>query len=140
MKRRIAYALVACSLVVVIITILFGRDIVEMVVVFHQWDKQMDTGKKYMDSLTDKDIPVWIERTKKYLNGYDLNSNGIISIPPDLQKLKIVRIDAIGERVYYVWMGGMDHTDLEVERMSDGSFRFTAQYNDESSRVIWPKQ
>jgi len=28
---------------------------------------QMETGRKYMDSLADKDIPPWIDRSIKYL-------------------------------------------------------------------------
>ena len=43
------------------------------------------------------------------------------------------------DQVSYVWMGGMDHTYLKVQRMNDGDFRFTARYNDGKSRVIWPK-
>ena len=41
--------------------------------------------------------------------------------------------------VGYVWAGGMDHCELVVERMADGTFQFTAGYNDYSNKVIWPK-
>ena len=44
------------------------------------------------------------------------------------------------DQVRYVWMGGMDHTELEVDRLPDGNFRFIAHYNDDKSEVIWPKR
>ena len=94
-----------------------------------------------MDSLTEKDFQVWTERTQKYLNEFDPQASTIDSkpVPPELQQLKVLRIDESSNFVGYVWMGGMDHTELYVERMADGSFRFTAMYNDESNKVIWPK-
>jgi len=33
----------------------------------------------------------------------------------------------------------MDHTELLVEKLENGSFQFTARYDDENNRVIWPK-
>jgi hypothetical protein len=36
-------------------------------------------------------------------------------------------------------MGGFDHTALTVEKLPGGDFEFTAIYNDNSNRVIWPK-
>ncbi len=103
-------------------------------------------GCKYMDSITAKDIPVWIERTKKYLQEYDPKS-GVIGvygtdkkpIPPELRKLEILRIDISSDYVEYVWLGGMDHTNLQVQKTTDGNFKFTANYNNHSSKVIWPK-
>jgi hypothetical protein len=112
-----------------------------IIVMFHGWNQQMDAGRKYMDSLTEKDFLVWTERTQKYLSEFDPKSDpiGAKLVPIELQKLKIVRIDEGSNYVGYVWMGGMDHTELFVEQMPDGKFQFTATYNDESNRVIWPK-
>jgi hypothetical protein len=50
-----------------------------------------------------------------------------------------VNINILSNEVDYVWVGGMDHTILYVERMTNGSFRLTAEYNNYSNRVIWPR-
>ena len=91
-----------------------------------------------MDSLTEKDIQVWVNRTKKYLAEFDPKADMIGSkpVPPELKQLKILRIDESTNFVCYVWMGGFDHTELIVERMENGSFKLTARYNDEKERVI----
>src|SRR5947208_3652131 len=77
---------------------------------------QMAVGAKYMKSLTDSDIPPWIERTKHLLSEWtpSLNPVGAYGlggkpVPADLQKLGIIRIDILQDQVRYVWMGGMDH-------------------------------
>jgi len=108
---------------------------------FHDFRQQMHAGQKYMDSLTEEDFQVWADRTQKYLSEFDLKADviGAKPVPPKLKQLKILRIDEGSNWVRYMWMGGFDHTGLEVERMADGSFRFTAGYNDQSNRVIWPK-
>jgi hypothetical protein len=100
-----------------------------------------------MDSLTEGDVQVWIARTKKLLSEFEPGTGpigvygyGAKPIPADLQKLKIIRIDISEDQVRYVWMGGLDHTELEVHRMKDGSFKLIAHYNDERSKVIWPKE
>ena len=102
----------------------------------------MVAGRKYMDSLTDKDFPVWAERTQKYLSNFSPTNWTVETeaIPPELAKLKIVRIDEDSNWVNYVWMGGFDHTMLHVERLTNNQFEFTAIYNDESNRVIWSKK
>lgn len=102
---------------------------------------QMNAGAKYMDSLTEKDFQVWIDRTGKYLAEYDPKAYpiGAKPVPAELEQLKIIRIDESTNWVGYVWMGGFDHTALLVKRLADGSFQFTARYNDKSNRVIWPK-
>lgn len=108
---------------------------------------QMRVGEVYMDSLTEKDVQKWIERTSALLSKYKPGTDSIGTygsrdkpIPPDLMELKIIRIDVDENRVSYVWLGGLDHTELVVQRMSDGSFTFTAHYNDISSRKIWPNE
>jgi hypothetical protein len=101
----------------------------------------MHAGQKYMDSLTEKDFQVWADRTQRYLSEFDPKADMIGSkpVPPELEQLKIIRIDEDSNSVSYVWMGGMDHTELLVEKLENGSFQFTARYDDESNRVIWPK-
>ena len=94
-----------------------------------------------MDSLTEKDIHVWEERTKKYLDedGHAEADFYVKDVPPELRQLGILGIHKDTNWVSYVWVSGFDHTSLEVERMSDGHFQFTAEYSDESNKVIWPK-
>jgi hypothetical protein len=108
---------------------------------------QMAVGAKYMKSLKESDIPPWIERTKDLLSEWtpELNPVGAYGldgkpVPADLQKLGIIRVDILQDQVRYVWMGGMDHTELEVDRLADGTFRFIAHYNDYKSEIIWPKR
>ena len=121
--------------------VFFCIFILPIMVTLYGWSKQMDAGKKYMNSLTEKDFQIWSERTQKYLSEFDPKADqiGAKPVPPELQQLKILRIDESTNYVGYVWMGGMDHTELYVERMSDGNFQFTAKYNDYSNKVIWPK-
>src|ERR1700675_1081739 len=114
--------------------------------IFRVWRTQMDMGTTYMKSLTEADVRPWIERTKKLLAEYDPSSHpigvygfGAKPIPTELEQLKIIRIDILQDQVRYVWMGGMDHTELEVDRLPDGSFRLVAHYSDAKSDVIWPK-
>ncbi len=108
----------------------------------------MATGAAYMRSLKEVDVPPWIDRTTRFLSEYDPGAGPAIGvygmggkpIPADLQQLGIVRVDILADQVRYVWMGGMDHTELEIARLPDGSFRFIAHYSDVQSEVIWPKR
>jgi hypothetical protein len=108
---------------------------------FHSIDKSMAVGQKYMDSLTEKDIQVWVNRTKKYLDKYVPKADRIDgkAVPLELQQLGISGIDITTNSVCYVWVGGFEHTSLIVEQIADESFKFTAEYSDESNKVIWPK-
>jgi hypothetical protein len=108
---------------------------------------QMSAGSAYVKSLKQDDVQQWIDRTKKFLTEYDSKSQSIAvygmggkPIPPDLQQLKIIRIDISPNQVRYVWSGGMSpRTDLEVDRLPDGRFTLTAHYSDTDSEVIWPR-
>ncbi len=107
----------------------------------------MAVGREYMDSLTGTDIQVWIERTKKLLSEYEPGAEpigvyvvGAKPIPPDLSELRIIRIDMSGNWVRYLWVGGIDHTELEVRRITNDCFIVVAHYDDEKSRVIWPRE
>jgi hypothetical protein len=142
--KTIAKAIIAAGLVIlVIVAFPVGQFIFEIVSFDYGMEKQMKAGQKYMDSLTDKDIQVWIQRTQKYLKD-DPTTNTAEwldePVPPELVQLKIVGINVLPDEVDYVWVGGMDHTILYVERMANGSFQLTAEYNNYSNRVIWPKQ
>ncbi len=114
---------------------------------FGVWRHQMALGGRYMKSLKDSDLPPWIERTQRLLAEWNPGSHsvgayglGTKPVPAELQQLGIIRIDILQDQVRYVWMGGMDHTALEVDRLADGSFKFIAHYNDYKSEVIWPKR
>jgi hypothetical protein len=108
---------------------------------------QMRAGSVYMKSLKSGDVKPWIVRTNKLLSENDPKSQfigvygmGGKPIPPDLQQLKIIRIDISPDQVRYVWMGGIGpRVDLEVQRLPDGSFTLTAHYSDTDSEVIWPR-
>ncbi len=112
---------------------------------FYHMSAQMRAGQSCMDSITEHDVPMWIERTEEYLSdidpnsGRDVNIGEIHAIPLDLKNLGILRIDVNQDFVRYVWAGGLDHTFLEVLKTEQGDYRFTANYDDESSKVIWPK-
>jgi hypothetical protein len=108
---------------------------------FHSIDESMAVGQKYMDSLTEKDIQIWVERTKKYFDEYGQGEAEIYrkDVPHELRQLGILGIHKDTNWVGYVWVGGFEHTSLVVERMTDGGFQFTAEYSDESNKVIWPK-
>jgi hypothetical protein len=109
---------------------------------FRDSRKQMIAGQKYMDSLNEKDFQAWVERTQKYLSTFNA-TNWVIeadNLPHDLKELKILSIYfEDSNSVDYVWMGGFDHTMLHVERLTNEQFRFTAIYNDNSNRIIWPR-
>lgn len=144
MKTIIKAILFAGLALLVIVAIPLGQFVYEMAIWSYEDKKQMNAGKKYMDSLTDKDIQIWIQRTQKYLAEYpttnfdvDMDSN---SIPPDLQKLGIIVIFVETNDVDYSWLAGVDDTSLYVERMSNEVFQVTAVYTPYSSRVIWPKR
>jgi hypothetical protein len=100
-----------------------------------------------MKSLKTTDVPPWIERTNRLLAEWTPSLNPIGAyglggkpVPAELQQLGIIRIDILRDQVRYVWVGGMDHTELEVDRLPDGTFRFIAHHNDARSEVIWPKR
>jgi hypothetical protein len=110
---------------------------------------QVAAGRSYMDSLTERDFQAWTDRTRKLLSEYESGTDPIgvygtgadaKPIPADLLQLKIIRIDMSEDTVSYVWMGGFVHTELRVHRLEDGSFKFVAHYNDEQTKVIWPKE
>jgi hypothetical protein len=50
-------------------------------------NRQMKAGQKYMDSLTERDVQVWVNRTKKYLAEFDPKADMIGSkpVPPELK-------------------------------------------------------
>jgi hypothetical protein len=142
MKRTTKIGLKIFGVAVLICSIgFFCIYILPILRTFHEWRQQMLVGQKYMDLLTEKDFQIWTERTQKYLSNFNPTNSVIAAetVPPDLVKLRILRIDEDSNWVNYVWMGGMDHTYLHVERLADGQFQFTAIYDDESNRVIWPK-
>jgi hypothetical protein len=100
---------------------------------------QMVRGVNCMNSIKNSDFPYWINHTKYFLQSSTSNELHEIfeDIPKDLKDKGITRIDVEATTVRYVWLGGMDHTYLEVEKGDDGAFRFHANYNDkEPSKVI----
>ena len=134
-KRRIKIALVILVLLglIALAVPFFGF--------FYPMIRQMRTGRKYMDSLTDVEIQKWIDRSKDYLAHADAHEYpiGARPVPTDLQALKILRIDLRTNSVVYVWCGGLDHTYLTVKER-DGGYEVIAGYDDEHSKVIWSQK
>jgi len=133
-KRWIVYAFVG-SLIVLFVVVFFGAylDIGAS-------RKQMNGAKKYMDSLTDKDIQAWIQRTQTILKNDAPVEFTNRDVPPDLRQLGIRGIEENADEVDYVWFGGMDNTALAVERLSNGNFQVVAVYTPYSKKIIWPKR
>jgi len=103
-------------------------------------------GQRCMDSITEESIPTWVNRTELILEEYDPNSAYELTdidgqpIAPDLKKMRIGMIYVTEDSVMYQWLGGIDHVFLEVQKTKDGDWRFIANYSDDNSKVIWPKQ
>lgn len=130
-------------ILIIIVLGLIGYFILPVVFFFGYMEWQMKAGRRCMDSITEKNIPVWIERTKGFLKEYEtVGAYGTDEkpVPHEMKKLKITAIDIFPDHVNYFWVGGMDHTYLQVQKIDDANFKFTANYNDESSKVIWPKE
>jgi hypothetical protein len=107
---------------------------------------QARAGQRCMDSITEDSIPTWINRTELILEEHDPNSAdmflGLEGQPTvaDLKEMRIRRIYVVEDSVWYQWLGGIDHTYLDVQKTKDGGYRFTANYTDDISKVIWPIQ
>lgn len=144
MKR---FAKVA-AVVVFFILLIVGSALWPMIQLMWHMSTQMKAGQKYMNSLTAADIPAWTARTEELLAKYGPKESDTgkysfdgKAVPADLQKLKVIRVDVYdANTVSYIWLASMDRTELLLQRQADGSYEFTARYDDEDSRVIWPKR
>src|SRR5579859_7896082 len=92
-------------LITLILTPLIG---ISSLVLYFRWYfreelAQMKAGRAYMNSLSDQTIQPWIDRTAKYLADYDPKAYSVNAtiVPPELQKLKILRIDVFKDGVWY---------------------------------------
>jgi hypothetical protein len=141
MTKETKIGLTILGIIVLIPICYFAYMHFVMVGLFNSIDQSMAAGQIYMDSLTEKDIHIWEERTKKYLDEYVHGEADFYDkdVPLELRQLGILGVHKDTNWVSYIWVGGFDHTSLEVERMTDGHFQFTAEYSDESNKVIWPK-
>jgi len=143
--KRLAILLAAGAFVFLLIV---GSICQEGFSFFHQMGAQMKAGQKYMDSLTEADIPAWITRTEEilaYSKARGIGSYGAWekkkTLPAGLEQLKVLRVEVNeGNTVSYIWLASMDRTELEVKHEDDGSYQFTARYDDDHIRVIWPKR
>ncbi len=123
-----------CFLVFFVLPRLFFGDLIG----------QMGAGKRFMNSLTEKEIPLWIERSEDLLRQHPYtNDFGYVSIknvPSDLEALRIIRVDVLKDAVRYVWAGGLDHTCLTIRRSPSGEYTVRAMYDDNHGRQLWPKE
>jgi len=122
------------------------RPLFFIVALFFVLSSEMKKGQRYMDSMQPSDFTRLEAKTTELLKKYkpDLHPIGVYGvggdpIPTDLEKMGIVRIDIREESVAYVWVGGMDHTYLEVARNPDGSFVFHGVYNDQTTKILLGK-
>src|SRR5271170_5607051 len=122
-KRWIAYVLLGCTPIVLMVAVFLVCHAIPDI---GASKKQMDDAKKYMDSLTDKDIQAWIRRTQTILKEDAPGEITNRDAPPDLQQLGITGTEEYTDEVDYVWFGGMDNTALDVVRMSNGDFQVIA--------------
>ncbi|HTV39533.1 MAG TPA: hypothetical protein VMF08_03085 [Candidatus Sulfotelmatobacter sp.] len=138
---QLAYALLAAGLVVLILVIIAAWPLIEFAVYDSYYStEQMHAGKKYMDSLTDKDIQAWIQRAQTDLEKDNPTDFTGRDAPPDLQKLGMTGIEENSNYIDYMWLGGMNYTALDIQRTSNGDFQVTAVYTPYTNRVIWPRQ
>lgn len=105
---------------------------------------QMEKGAAYINSLSEADLQQWTVRTQSLIEEFspDQATIELVSgeIPPDLAQLGIIRVDIAPRSVRYVWLGGMDHTDLLVTKNDAGLFEIHANFNDETPEVrLWPR-
>jgi len=134
-KRWKAYALLGGLIVLIIVAFFESLTYFDI----GAPKKKMDDAKRYMDSLTEKDIQTWIRRTQTILKEDAPGEITNRDAPPDLQQLGITGINEYTDEVEYVWFGGMDNTALDVVRLSNGDFRVIAIYTPYTNSVIWPK-
>jgi hypothetical protein len=113
------------------------------VVYFRFGISQFNAGKAELDSLTPEKLKVWAARSEELWAkhgkaDYDVGVYGLgrRPIPRELAEIKIIRIDIGEDLIEYVWVGGMDHTSLIVEKGSDGLLSFTAQYDDDRRKKL----
>ncbi len=144
MKILTKRILVAVAIIAAPFVIWFAAGIVEVIRFVHYMGSQMEAGRTYMDSLSESQIESWIQRSEKLLASAPTNASPIRStpVPEDLAALKILRVDVDPpDCVSFVWVGGMDHTYLLVQRQSNGTHRLIANYNDEEpERQLWPRE
>jgi hypothetical protein len=139
MKRKIAQVLLAGSLIAFIVAIIYAWPLIEFSIL-DDVPAQKKAAKKYMDSLTDKDLQAWIQRTQTILKEDHPNRFVARNASLGLERLGITGIEENSNEVDYVWLGGIDYTGLFVEQMSNGNFEAIAVYSPSSNRVIWPRQ
>lgn len=109
--------------------------------------RQVRAGRRLMDSLKDADIQKWIQRADTLLADTNMPPTGYpppigyTPIPEDLAALGIQRIDIRPpDYVAFVWLGGIDHTELVIKKETTGEHAVIARYDDEHERQIWPKE
>lgn len=106
--------------------------------------RQMQIGRTYIDSLDEQKCYEWIERTKGLIAKYGPVGSPIklvdSSLPEDLKAIGLVRVDIEENGIRYVWMGGMDHTNLYVRKNNSDEFEILANYDDATPEItLWPK-
>ena len=108
--------------------------------------RQVRAGQRVMESIKDADIQKWIQRADALLPDTNMPSTsytppiGYTPIPDDLAALGIQRIDIQPpDCVAFVWLGGIDHTELVIMKEATGEHTVIARYNHKHEKQLWPK-
>jgi hypothetical protein len=147
MKKLLRVLAVLAVLAAVAGGILFAvyRSKIEQIGTLVKFSKQqMQIGRTYIDSIDEQKCYEWIERTRGLISKYGPAGSPIelvdSSLPDDLKAIGLVRVDIEEDGVRYVWMGGMDHTNLYVRKNNSNEFEIFANYDDATSESkLWPK-
>lgn len=141
----------ACALIALVVVAVLGLGVL-ILSLFLPVRRRMDAGGRVLDGITPADLPIWIDRAEQLLadqaaetaaGQWMLNLDGA-DVPDDLRELGIQGITVMQAQgfelgqVSFVWVGGIDHTELRVQRRPEGGHRVTAQYNDYRSKTLWP--
>ena len=95
-------------------------------------------GQRYMKSLSDDDMQIWITRTETILHSAPPPT--LDEIPEDLKKLEIVSISATDNSVWYWWgRNFFSHTALSVRRLPKGGHEVIAVFDKGDEKRLWPK-
>jgi hypothetical protein len=144
MKVKAIVCVFGLAVVLTCFFCIYHSKMAEMTYLLVSFKNQSHMGASYMRSLEADDLQTWIGRTENIINSFAINGSAIElfsgDIPTELTELGIQRVDITTDSVRYVWLGGIDHTNLYISKVRDGTFEVVAHYNDKTPGVrLWPK-
>ena len=125
----IAIAIVAVYLGVKVYTI--TGEVAEWAA--HSADQQ-GKGIDYMKSLSESEAKVVVQESLALMtSAVDADRPLKPPIPQEWQSRGVIRIDVSNDTVSYIWLGGMEHTFLDVRLEENGDCKVMAHYDDDKS-------